>query len=620
MRLENDQLLDGRYRIVDRVGSGGMADVYLAEDQHLGRKVAVKVLHERFAEDQEFIERFKREASAAAGLQHKNVVSVFDRGQVDGTYYIAMEYLQGRTLKDIIKAESPMATQRAIALSLQMLAAARFAHRRGIVHRDIKPQNMIVDDEGTLKITDFGIARAGTSEMTEAGAVLGTAHYISPEQAQGLEVGPPSDLYSIGIVMFEMLTGKVPFTGDTAVAIALKHVSEQPPASSSLAAGVPPALDAIVARALAKDPANRFRDAEEFANAVEGARDAAPTVAQQSTEVFSAPTVVAAPTRVSPVPVPVAIAQEPVYDIQDDRDRRNLWWALIALSALVIALLLYLLLPGLNNDKVAVPYVEGKSLEDARADLADVGLESRVVRKRDDAPANEVIAQDPARDTKVDEGTTVELTVSTGPGEVEVPRVRGLTEDRAVQRLKLAGFRVNIERANHKTIEDGFAIKTIPPAGEKAERRTSVDLFISKGPKKVQVPDVTGLDQSAAKKRLADAGFEVDTEQQDSSEPEGTVVEQSPVAGTEADDGSTVTIVVSTGEVEVPDVVGMDEDSARQELRDQGFKVEVDNVATNDPDQDGKVSDQDPRTGKQPAGSTIVLTVEIFDPSAAPPE
>ena len=236
-----------------------MADVFCAEDQQLGRKVALKLLHRRFAEDAEFVERFRREASAAAGLQHPNVVGVYDRGEWDGTYYIAMEYLPGRSLKDVIRQEAPLDPLRAIDLTVQILKAARFAHRRGIVHRDLKPHNVMVDDEDRVKVTDFGIARAGASDMTETGSIMGTAQYLSPEQAQGHAVEPRSDLYAIGVILFELLTGHVPFDAESAVTIALKHVSEAPPAPSTFDPSVPPALEAIVLWALEKDPAQRPR-------------------------------------------------------------------------------------------------------------------------------------------------------------------------------------------------------------------------------------------------------------------------------------------------------------------------------------------------------------------------
>src|SRR3954467_3043996 len=239
-------IIDSRYRVQRRIGSGGMADVYLADDAQLGREVALKVLHRRFARDREFVERFRREASAAAGLQHPNVVSVFDRGEFDGTYYIAMEYLPGRTLKEVIRDEAPIDQQRAIALTIQILQAAGFAHRRGVIHRDFKPHNVIVGPDDRLKVTDFGIARAGASEMTETGSIMGTAQYISPEQAQGHRVEAASDIYSIGVVLYEMLTARVPLDGEGAVPIALKHGSEQPQPIRSIRPDVHPTLEAVV--------------------------------------------------------------------------------------------------------------------------------------------------------------------------------------------------------------------------------------------------------------------------------------------------------------------------------------------------------------------------------------
>src|SRR5437764_5837010 len=264
-------LIDGRYKVLSRLGSGGMADVFLCQDQQLGRNVALKLLHRRFAEDPDFVERFRREAQAAAGLQHPNVVGVYDRGDYDGTYYIAMEYLPGRSLKQLIRQEAPLDPLRAIDIAIQILRAARFAHRRGVIHRDLKPHNVIVDDSDQAKVTDFGIARAGASDMTETGSIMGTAQYLSPEQAQGHSVSAPSDLYSIGVVLYEMLTARVPFEGESAVTIALKQVSEAPTPPRALNPAVSPALEAVVLRALEKDPARRFADADEFIGALENA-------------------------------------------------------------------------------------------------------------------------------------------------------------------------------------------------------------------------------------------------------------------------------------------------------------------------------------------------------------
>src|SRR5271154_4442402 len=274
--IEPETIIDGRYRVISRLGSGGMADVYLAQDQMLGRQVAVKVLHHHFAEDQEFVERFRREASSAAALSHPNIVGIFDRGEWNDTYYIAMEYVDGRSLKAIVREQGPLEPATAIDIVIQILRAARFAHRRGVIHRDLKPHNVILDEEGRVRVTDFGIARAGASDMTLTGSIMGTAQYLSPEQAQGFAVTGASDLYSIGVILYELLTGVVPFEGETAVAIAFKQVAAEPYPPSALNPALPASLDAIVLRALAKNPGDRYADADEFIAALQQARLALP--------------------------------------------------------------------------------------------------------------------------------------------------------------------------------------------------------------------------------------------------------------------------------------------------------------------------------------------------------
>src|SRR5438094_1645213 len=287
-----DSVFDGRYRIIRKLGAGGMANVYLAEDQELGRRVAIKILDDRHAADDSFIERFRREAKNAAGLSHPNIVSIYDRGEAEGTYYIAMEYLAGRSLKELIVSRGPAAVRIAIDYTRQILAAIGYAHRHGIVHRDIKPHNVVVDSDGRLKVTDFGIARAGASQMTEVGSIIGTAQYLSPEQAKGAPVDQTSDLYSVGVVLYELLTGVVPFSGDTPVEIAMKHLSAVPEPPSAKRAEIPRNLDLIVMRALAKDPEDRYQSAAEMEADLERfARGAAvsPVTEESATQVLRIP-------------------------------------------------------------------------------------------------------------------------------------------------------------------------------------------------------------------------------------------------------------------------------------------------------------------------------------------
>src|ERR1700761_3267387 len=350
--LSPGAIVDNRYKVLSRLGAGGMADVFLAEDQQLGRKIALKLLHRRFAADPDFVERFRREAQAAAGLQHPNVVSVYDRGSFDGTYYIAMEYLPGRSLKQLIRQEAPLDPVRTIDITIQILKAARFAHRRGIIHRDLKPHNVIIDEADHAKVTDFGIARAGASDMTETGSIMGTAQYLSPEQAQGHAVSAGSDLYSIGVVLYEMLTGRVPFDAESAVTIALKHVSEAPPPMSAINPSVPPELEQVVMWALNKNPVDRPANADQFITALEQARTALVS-GERGERTASLPALASvAAGRYAAAAGPVVAAAAPplgtdTYDGADtgpvapfDEEppgRRRMWPWLLALLVLLLA-------------------------------------------------------------------------------------------------------------------------------------------------------------------------------------------------------------------------------------------------------------------------------------------
>jgi len=475
--VAHNTLVDGRYRIKHRIGSGGMADVYCAEDTHLGREVALKVLHRRFAQDQEFVERFRREAASAAALQHPHVVGVFDRGEHDGTYYIAMEHLAGRTLKDVLADEAPMPQERAIDLGVQILQAAGFAHKRGVIHRDFKPHNVIVDDNGNAKVTDFGIARRGASEMTETGSIMGTAQYLSPEQAQGHAVTASSDLYSIGVMLYEMLTGRLPFEGESAVSVALKHLSEPPLPPSELRPDLNPALEAVVMGALAKQPEHRWQSADDFASALEGARAQVEAGADggQDTAAF-------APVPVAPPPEAEYGPPPPLDPGSAKRERRRRRWPLLSLFLLAVGLiaLVYALT---RPEKVDVPRVEGRSLLQARDILERRGFdEIEVERVRSLAERDTVLDQDPDGGERAAKDDTITLEVSNGPGQALVPSVRNLPREQAVKDLNQAGFKANVDTEPSDTVKEGFAIRTAPKEGTLVDRGQRVTLYVSSGP------------------------------------------------------------------------------------------------------------------------------------------
>ena len=616
--VAGNTLVDGRYRVLRRIGSGGMADVYCAEDTHLGRQVAIKVLHRRFAQDQEFVERFRREAKSAAGLNHPNVVGVFDRGEHEGTYYIAMEFLEGQTLKDIVAAEAPLAQERVIDLGLQILQAAGFAHSHGVIHRDFKPHNVIVDQQGHAKVTDFGIARAGASEMTETGSIMGTAQYLSPEQAQGHAVTATSDIYSIGVMLYEMLAGRLPFEGDSAVAVALKHLSEPPAPISQWRPDVHPALEAVVMAALAKDPAQRWQSAEDLAAGLEAARTqiaAGPNGGQDTAAFAAIPMPVpdeTGPTQFAPAAVVApggrAGRRSASGAGSGGRSARSRWRC--------SGVLLYLILSGLlATEKREVPRVTGKQLVEARALMERAGFEVQTERVQSRQPFDQVVDQDPNGGEEADKGSTVTLEVSGGPGDVLVPAVERLSEVQAVRELHKAGLEVTTDPEFSDKVKKDFAIRTVPPEGTEVTKGTRVRLLVSQGPEQVTVPDVTGLTRESAEARLRDEGLEVSAEEQESDVAEGDVISQNPSAGTRVTRGDTVTIVVSTGkpQVDVPDVVGMSEERATSRLTSAGLSPVRQERTVTDPAQDGVVIEQRPGAGTQvDQGREVVIVIGVL--------
>ena len=618
-------LFAGRYRVTRKLGGGGMADVYLAEDQELGRRVAVKILHGRYANDEQFVERFRREATHAAGLSHPNIVSIFDRGEADGSYFIVMEYVEGRTLKELIRSRGPCPVPVAIAYTRQILSGLRYAHRNGVIHRDIKPHNVIVDSEGVVKVTDFGIARAGASQMTEEGAIIGTAQYLSPEQARGAPVDQTSDLYSTGIVLFELLTGEVPFSGDTPVEIAMKHLSEVPKPPSELRAEVPDDLDSVVLRALSKEPAERYQSAAAMDADLE-------TVAHGGhvpDETAEAATVVLAGgkvdedtgvTQVTRRARPGGPGYAPPFD--PTKKRRGAIWPWLAGAGVLLALLVagfFLWEPITDRidgtDQVAVPYVGGISESLAENAIRDEGLLPRVRRiANSDVQEGLVFAQRPEQGTRVDPETVVTIDVSSGRPEVEVPSVVGQSRDSAVAELTQVGLDAQVAFVNSDRDEGTVTAQSLAP-GTVVVEGTRVRINVSKGPRPVVVPSVVNQPFDEAERQLRNAGFDVVRVDVDSNLAAGIVTDQDPSAGTESSRGSTVTLQVSRGPstVAVPDVTTQDVLIAQTVLENAGFRTRVEFEDTEDPNLDGIVTAQDPVGGSQAElDSVITLIVGRF--------
>jgi eukaryotic-like serine/threonine-protein kinase len=676
--IEPGTVIDGRYRVLSRIGSGGMADVYLTEDELLSRQVAVKVLQHRFVEDQEFVERFRREASSAAGLSHPNIVAIFDRGTWNGTYYIAMEYLPGRSLKSLVRERGALDPEAAIDIAIQILYAASFAHSRGIVHRDIKPHNVILSDEGRVTVTDFGIARAGVSDMTHTGSIMGTAQYLSPEQAQGHQVSAASDIYAVGVLLYELLTGRVPFEGESAVAIALQHLSAEPPAPSSINPAVPAALDAAVLRALAKDPAQRYTDAHEFIAALEDARstvapgaargrggpayaaasaagagaalaattalytgvgsqgNAEPSAGHAQTALAVAPSAdrsatVGPPSE--PTSIPPPSSEEPPGEDSRRRRRRRWWWAaaaaVVAAGALVAALEL-----SSSKAEVTVPPVTGQPEAAAVRELRGLGLDPSVSQTPSvSVPAGNVVSQSPQVGTVAQKGTRVFLAVSTGPANVAVPNVVGMSEAHAVALLRARGLDPVAQGQASRNVAAGEVISSSPSAGTVVLQGTSVTVSVSSGPPPagasvpaVKVPNVTGSSLEGATETLTAAGLAVGSVSRRSSATQaaGTVISQQPGAGSSVAPGAKVNLVVAaaataTAEapppaaknaVTVPNVLGNNETAAAAALGAAGLNPTSTTRSVSNTAENGIVLEETPSAGhKVRRGATVSIVV-----------
>ncbi|RJQ43928.1 MAG: Stk1 family PASTA domain-containing Ser/Thr kinase [Gaiellales bacterium] len=613
------EIYDNRYEIKSRLGSGGMADVYLAHDTHLNRDVAIKILYKRYASDAEFVARFQQEAKSAARLNHPHIVSIYDRGEADGSYYIAMEYLQGKSLKELIAEKGLFPPDKAIFVTEQILEALQFAHEHDVVHRDIKPANIVVNGRGQVKVTDFGIARAGSSaRMTETGSIIGTAQYLSPEQAKGKAVGQSSDLYSLGVVLYEMLTGRVPFEGENPVAIALKHISDIPVPPQALVPELPDNLNNVVMKALAKNPADRYASAREFLADLERCRRdqtvAMAPVSEGATQVIpavAAPAATGAPTTARPA----AAGGPPAKKTRKGKIFLIVLLAALALAAVAVGV--YLL--AFQGKAVAVPDVVNMTRQQAEDTLRGAGFKTEVEAEEysESVPQGSVIRQDPAAGEKLREGGTVRLIISRGSGDVAVPDLVGQTAGYAeskLQELELRGDRQ--PDAYSDTVPEGSIISQDPAAGTEVQKGSTVKYTVSKGSEPAgdtEVPDLEGMTQSEAQTALNAKKLVLGSVSEDYSDsvPAGRVMSQSPAAGQKIPEGSTVNITLSLGpepSATVPDVIGDTQAAAEAAITAEGLVPAVVNVV--DPLNAGKVVDQSPAAMTTVApGSTVTITV-----------
>ncbi|MEX0875720.1 MAG: Stk1 family PASTA domain-containing Ser/Thr kinase [Actinomycetota bacterium] len=598
------QVLAKRYELVRRVGVGGMADVYLAEDTQLGREVALKILHAQYAGDESFVERFRREAMSAAKLQHPNIVQIYDSGAEGDFNFIVMEYVEGKSLKDHLAEEGQLETVDACRIAREVLAALAYAHRTGLVHRDIKPGNILISDEGKVQVTDFGIARAEAgSTMTQTGTILGTAYYLSPEQAQGLPLDGRSDIYSLGIVLYEMLTGRRPFEGDSPVSIAYKHVREMPRPPSNHREDLPRPLEAIVLNALAKRPEDRYSSA---------------ALMGRDLEAFGQGKAVTATMKVPTVDDGTQVIRK-VGPIQRQAVRRPGWLVALALLLLAggLAVGAWSLVTLFDTvvGRVDVPRVAEREPDEANRLIRAAGLEPAFQRQEfSQSVADGLITrQEPPAGRSVARGSQVKYWVSKGRPIVTVPNIVGKTLQEASQQLQELGLTIGERTQAFSEEELGTVLEQDPNPGREVRSGDRVDVTISQGQEKGIVPNVIGQDEADASAILANAGFRVNRiREPHPTAAQGTVFDQDPPAEGEAPPGSVVDIFVSEGpeSFAMPGVIGDDESVARNELESRGLVVQVVNQFTADETERGTVIDQDPSEGTiVDRGDTVEIIV-----------
>ena len=621
------RVLNDRYEIHRRLARGGMAQVYLARDRSLDRPVAVKELVPEFAVDPSFVERFRREAQAAAGLSNANIVGVFDWGEQDGTYFIVMEYVDGPSLAQVLRADGPLHPNRAAEIASEVAGGLGFAHSRGVVHRDVKPGNVLLTKSGQAKVTDFGIARALSSaddDLTQAGSVMGTATYFSPEQAQGLSVDPRSDLYSLGVVLYEMVTGRPPFAGDTPLAIAYKHVQDQPPSPSTLMPTLPPGLEAIIMKLLQKNPDDRYASAEDLRMDLGRFLAGEQTVAERDAALAAAALGGAAAMATTMQPATTVGAAVPTAEPEDELEEEEgkpktaLFIGILVVLLLALGGLLFWFVNSSSGADVAVPSLIGLTRDEAEKQLTDADLVPKVTTEPSATIAADlVISQDPGKDVTVKSGSTVKLVVSSGIETVELPDVTGLAQAEAEKQLIAKGLLVKITPQESAEIASGTVISQNPAALVPVAVGSVVELFVSKGVGEELVPDVVGQPLAQAQAEIQAAGFRFanPTQAASATVPNGSVISTDPAGGASVPANTLIRIVVSTGpeQVKVPTVVGQNEADATTTIKFVGLSVRVvpQTVPAGDPNA-GRVISQDPAGGKMvDKGSAVTITVGV---------
>jgi len=637
------RVFSNRYEIQREIAQGGMAEVYLAHDQLLNRPVALKALFPQYAREPSFVERFRREAQAAANLNHPNIVAIYDWGQEDGTYFIVMEYVEGRSLRDLIRSEAPLDPSQAAEIASEMASALGFAHRNGVVHRDVKPGNVLLTRSGTVKVTDFGIARAGASDgLTQTGSVMGTATYFSPEQAQGLPVDGRSDVYALGVVLYEMVTGVAPFTADSPVSVAYKHVREDAVPPSERNPDVPAELEQIIMAALVKVPEGRYQTADDMREDLLRFRRGRPVVgAPLSALVVELPTPGAtAAVRTTPAAAAAAYSASTVMNPRVDergrrtgtqpvvvRPRRNtaLVWilTLLGLAAVVGAILFAAIKFGGSQATVTVPNEVTKKVDVAQQDLQNAHLRPDVQRVTDPtAPIDTVVRQDPAAGKSASRGSTVTLFVSSGASQKQIPFdiTTGRPAADVTNELKALGFLV-AQKLQPNAAAKGTVFNSIPNPGSNAAVGSTVTIIVSSGPAPVPVPQVKGLSVDQASQQLEQQGFtNLGSTIQETSNAvaAGDVIRTDPPAGKSVPVDTRINIYVSSGaqKVTVPSEIGVTEAKAKADLESKGFTVSTLNQI--DDANVGKVVAQSPDSGSLVApNSNVVLTIGIKSPSGS---